>query len=38
MCPVLAYPGSPLIVNELLYEAKNARVNQSINAKETDEP
>lgn len=38
MCRLLAYMGSPIIVNKLLYEPKNSLVNQSINAKEIEEP
>jgi ergothioneine biosynthesis protein EgtC len=38
MCRLLAYLGSPIVVNKLLYEPKNSLVNQSINAKEIEEP
>lgn len=38
MCRLLAYLGSPIIVDKLLYEPKNSLVNQSINAKEIEEP
>ncbi len=38
MCRLLAYLGSPIIVDKLLYQPKNSLVNQSINAKEIEEP
>ena len=38
MCRLLAYLGSPIVANKLLYEPKNSLVNQSINAKEIEEP
>lgn len=38
MCRLLAYMGSPIIIDQLLYEPKNSLVNQSINAKEIEEP
>ncbi len=38
MCRLLAYLGSPIIVDKLLYEPKNSLVNQSVNAKEIEEP
>lgn len=38
MCRLLAYMGSPIIIDKLLYQPKNSLVNQSINAKELEEP
>lgn len=38
MCRLLAYLGSPIIVDKLLYQPKNSLVNQSSNAKEIEEP
>jgi len=38
MCRLLAYMGSPIIVDQLLYQPKNSLVNQSINAREIEEP
>lgn len=38
MCRLLAYIGSPIIVDKLLYQPKNSLVNQSSNAKEIEEP
>ncbi|HEY3405554.1 MAG TPA: class II glutamine amidotransferase [Ohtaekwangia sp.] len=38
MCRLLAYMGSPMIIDKLLYQPKNSLVNQSINAKELEEP
>ena len=38
MCRLLAYLGTPIIVDKLLYEPKNSLVNQSINAREIEEP
>jgi glutamine amidotransferase len=38
MCRLLAYMGSPIIIDQLLYQPKNSLVNQSINAKEIEEP
>lgn len=34
----MAYLGSPIIIDQLLYQPKNSLVNQSINAKELEEP
>lgn len=34
----MAYMGSPIIIDKLLYQPKNSLVNQSINAKELEEP
>ncbi|MGC1240581.1 MAG: class II glutamine amidotransferase [Chryseosolibacter sp.] len=38
MCRLLAYLGTPVIVDKLLYQPKNSLVNQSVNAKEIEEP
>lgn len=38
MCRLLAYMGTPIIIDEILYKPKNSLVNQSINAKEIEEP
>jgi glutamine amidotransferase len=38
MCRLLAYMGSPIVIDQLLYQPKNSLVNQSINAKELEEP
>jgi glutamine amidotransferase len=38
MCRLLAYLGTPIIVDKLLYQPKNSLVNQSSNAKEIEEP
>jgi glutamine amidotransferase len=38
MCRLMAYLGSPIIIDKLLYQPKNSLVNQSINAKEIEEP
>src|SRR5262245_17050825 len=38
MCRLLAYMGSPKVIDELLYQPKNSLVNQSINAREIEEP
>ncbi len=34
----MAYLGSPVVIDKLLYQPKNSLVNQSINAKELEEP
>lgn len=38
MCRLLAYMGSPIVIDKLLYQPKNSLVNQSINARELEEP
>jgi glutamine amidotransferase len=38
MCRLLAYMGTPIIIDQLLYQPKNSLVNQSVNAKELEEP
>lgn len=38
MCRLMAYMGSPIIIDKLLYQPKNSLINQSISAKELEEP
>lgn len=38
MCRLMAYMGSPIIIDKLLYQPKNSLINQSINARELEEP
>jgi len=38
MCRLLAYMGTPITLDKLLYEPRNSLVNQSINAREIEEP
>lgn len=38
MCRLLAYLGTPILVDKLLYQPKNSLVNQSVSAKEIEEP
>ncbi len=38
MCRLMAYMGSPIIIDKLLYQPKNSLITQSINAKEIEEP
>ncbi len=38
MCRLIAYKGTPIIMDELLYQPKNSLINQSISAKEIEEP
>jgi len=38
MCRLMAYKGTPIIVDHLLYQPKNSLINQSFNAKEIEEP
>lgn len=38
MCRLMAYIGTPIIIDKLLYQPKNSLVNQSVNAKEIEEP
>lgn len=38
MCRLLAYMGTPIVIDKLLYQPKNSLVNQSINAREIEEP
>jgi predicted glutamine amidotransferase len=34
----MAYKGTPIVIDKLLYQPKNSLVNQSVNAKEIEEP
>lgn len=38
MCRLMAYKGTSILLDELLYKPKNSLINQSINAKELEEP
>lgn len=38
MCRLLAYKGTSILIDELLYKPKNSLINQSVNAKELEEP
>lgn len=38
MCRLMAYKGTPLIIDKLLYQPNNSLITQSINAKEIEEP
>ncbi len=38
MCRLLAYIGTPIIIDKLLYQPKNSLINQSTNARELEEP
>jgi glutamine amidotransferase len=38
MCRFMAYKGTPIIIDKLLYQPKNSLINQSLNAKEIEEP
>ncbi|MBL7873504.1 MAG: class II glutamine amidotransferase [Cyclobacteriaceae bacterium] len=38
MCRLIAYKGTPLIMDDLLYKPKNSLINQSIHASEIEEP
>lgn len=38
MCRLMAYKGTSIIIDKLLYQPKNSLVNQSINAREIEEP
>ncbi len=38
MCRLMAYKGSPIIIDSLLYQPKNSLINQSFNAREIEEP
>lgn len=38
MCRLMAYKGTPILIDELLYQPKNSLINQSTNAKEIEEP
>jgi glutamine amidotransferase len=38
MCRLMAYKGTPIIIDKLLYQPKNSLINQSIHAREIEEP
>jgi glutamine amidotransferase len=38
MCRLMAYKGTPVIIDKLLYQPKNSLINQSSNAREIEEP
>ena len=38
MCRFVAYVGNPIILDDVLYKSKNSLIQQSIRARETDEP
>jgi ergothioneine biosynthesis protein EgtC len=38
MCRLMAYKGTSILLDELLYKPKNSLINQSINARELEEP
>jgi glutamine amidotransferase len=38
MCRLLAYKGTSIVIDQLLYQPKNSLINQSFNAKEIEEP
>jgi ergothioneine biosynthesis protein EgtC len=38
MCRLLAYKGTPIVLDKLLYQPKNSLINQSFQAKELEEP
>jgi glutamine amidotransferase len=38
MCRLMAYKGTPIIMDDLLYKPKNSLINQSIHANEIEEP
>ncbi|HRG80790.1 MAG TPA: class II glutamine amidotransferase [Cyclobacteriaceae bacterium] len=38
MCRLMAYKGTPIIIDNLLYKPKNSLINQSVNAREIEEP
>lgn len=38
MCRLLAYIGTPIVIDRLLYQPNNSLVNQSVNAREIEEP
>jgi len=38
MCRLLAYKGTPILLDDLLYKPKNSLVNQSLHAREIEEP
>jgi len=38
MCRLMAYKGTPIVLDKLLYQPKNSLINQSIHAREIEEP
>jgi len=38
MCRLLAYKGTPIVIDKLLYQPKNSLINQSFHAREIEEP
>jgi ergothioneine biosynthesis protein EgtC len=38
MCRLIAYKGTPIVIDRILYQPKNSLINQSFNAKEIEEP
>lgn len=38
MCRLMAYKGTSIVIDDLLYKPKNSLITQSINAKEIEEP
>jgi len=38
MCRLMAYKGTPIIIDKLLYQPKNSLINQSFHAREIEEP
>jgi glutamine amidotransferase len=38
MCRLMAYKGTPVVIDKLLYQPKNSLINQSSNAREIEEP
>lgn len=38
MCRLMAYRGTSIVIDNLLYQPKNSLINQSINARELEEP
>ncbi len=38
MCRLMAYKGTPIVMDDLLYKPKNSLITQSSNAKEIEEP
>src|SRR5258707_15552394 len=38
MCRLMAYKGTPIIIDKLLYQPKNSLINQRFHAREIEEP
>ncbi len=38
MCRLMAYKGTPIVIDNLLYKPKNSLINQSLHAREIEEP